>query len=623
MAALIWDKGWDWVWPKVGSAPITQGLDTEMFDRVDYPYSETFVREAVQNSLDARLDPGQPVIISFRFHRSGVSGVRPFLSEAIKLREAAGLSIPEEWLHGKIKWLTIEDFNAKGLLGNLTLRTSDFWNYWLNFGVSNKDGSGRGGRGIGRVTFLIASRMQTVIGLTRRCTDGRTVACGMSVLRLCEHQGRFRTTHAYLASEEDEPNSVFRLHDSDKFVRDLESSFAFSGYAQAPYTSGLALAIPYPHSELGPDGILASTIEHFAPAIMDGSLVVKVDSEQLDAQSIQEIANRVARKIHSDAIREDVPRYLGLIGAGLTGDLHDLTVTKPAAGLKVLRDQDWVPALQARVEAGDAVALRITLPLERNAMVTNVSIKAVIAAAPRGKAAIDRLYREGMSLPDVKARNPGELDTIIMVDDPHLATYLNLCEGKAHLDLLESTEVRAKLSERGYDTNFAVKRFVKNLPAELRKFLTREVTEPDANVFDTYFAVPTDEQGKALGKGPKGKVVKVKPVVDPPPPRIPALIVDTLADGFKIRANPKFSEWPVNFSLRIAYADGTRRPPWTKFDFQPSDLKVASQGCDVSFTDNKLQARNCEGEFSVEITGFDSNRELDTRIRSWKNAQEN
>ena len=65
-------------------------------------------------------------------------------------------------------------------------RTSDFWNYWLNFGISNKDGSGRGGRGIGRVTFLIASRLQSVIGYTRRSTDGTSAICGMSVLRAKE-----------------------------------------------------------------------------------------------------------------------------------------------------------------------------------------------------------------------------------------------------------------------------------------------------------------------------------------------------------------------------------------------------------------------------------------------------
>ncbi len=30
---------WSWIWPNVGATPIHQGLDSEMFDRTDYPYA--------------------------------------------------------------------------------------------------------------------------------------------------------------------------------------------------------------------------------------------------------------------------------------------------------------------------------------------------------------------------------------------------------------------------------------------------------------------------------------------------------------------------------------------------------------------------------------------------------
>ena len=179
-------ESWSWIWPSVGATPINQGLDSEMFDRTDYPYSETFVCEAIQNSLDARLDQSKPVIMKFTFHADGIGPRRPFLEQVMANRKAAGLDIPHEWGNGHVRWLVVEDFNSKGLGGSLTSRTSDFWNYWLNFGISNKDGSGRGGRGIGRVTFLIASRLQSVIGYTRRHPEGSSAICGMSVLRAQE-----------------------------------------------------------------------------------------------------------------------------------------------------------------------------------------------------------------------------------------------------------------------------------------------------------------------------------------------------------------------------------------------------------------------------------------------------
>jgi hypothetical protein len=150
---------WNWIWPHQGATPISEGLDSEMFDRDDYPYSETFVREAIQNTLDARLDTSKPVVISFRFHRAALGERYNFLRGALEHRISAGLPIPSEWTTTKtVEWLTIEDFNARGLAGDLADRMSDFCNYWLNFNVSNKDGSGRGGRGIGRVTFLTQIR---------------------------------------------------------------------------------------------------------------------------------------------------------------------------------------------------------------------------------------------------------------------------------------------------------------------------------------------------------------------------------------------------------------------------------------------------------------------------------
>src|SRR5690349_11614007 len=184
---------------------------------------------------------------------------------------------------------------------------SDFWNYWLNFNVSNKDGSGRGGRGIGRVTFLIASRIQAVLGFTRRVQDQRTVACGMCVLKATNDSQGLRSTHAYLAREES--RSVFQLYDSAEFHSELARAFDLDGYRSQ---TGLALIIPYPHEELSHAGILASAIEHFAPAVLGGSLVVQVDDQRLDSSTIETIAQEVGHRINSRPIREDVSRYLRL-----------------------------------------------------------------------------------------------------------------------------------------------------------------------------------------------------------------------------------------------------------------------------------------------------------------------
>ena len=420
---------WSWIWPNVGATPIHEGLDSEMFDRTDYPYSETFVREAIQNSLDARLHQDRPVRMNFTFHSDGIGPRRAFLEQVMDHRRKAGLEIPHEWSNGHVRWLVVEDFNSIGLGGSLSNRISDFWNFWLNFGLSNKDGSGRGGRGIGRVTFLIASRLQCVIGYTRRASDGSTAACGMSVLKAQTYGEDLKSTHAYLAEEE--RGNIYSLHDSPEFLDCTRSAFAFTGH-EGEHDTGLGLAILYPHSELQADGILAAAIENFAPAVMNGTLVLNVDGRVLDSDSIDEIAIEVAENLNHEGIRADATRYLGLVRHALTEAVpHKISLPKlgPNA-LEELRQTSDIGALQRRVSDGRDVVLEIAFPLERNGVTSDVYMRSAIGPAASARP-VDRLFREGMSLPDVRAGSPGELDLVTLVPEGELATYLNFCEGKA------------------------------------------------------------------------------------------------------------------------------------------------------------------------------------------------
>jgi hypothetical protein len=608
---------WTWIWPYVGATPISEGLDSEMFDRTDYPYSDTFVREAIQNSLDARLGTSKAVTISFRFHEGIVGQRQAFLEDVISFRNRAGLSVPDAWKQHKVSWITIEDFNAKGLGGSLTDRMSDFWNYWLNFGVSNKDGSGRGGRGIGRVTFLIASQIRTVLGLTRRHSDSKIVASGMSILKALPDGSRLHSTHAYLAKAENA--SIYDLYDAPEFSSALRTAFEFEGYSDTKSETGLGLAIPYPHEELQPEGVLASAIEHFAPAILTGTLVVRVNNTTLDAGTIESVAHSVATSIRTDAIRSDVGRYINLIRAGLGDPKHSLTVEDFKNGLAQLKETPLVKTLQTSATQNEIIALQVNMPLERHGKKASVSLRAVICRTPGGQLPIDRLFREGMSLPDVKAKNPGEFDLIVLVDDSALATYLNFCEGKAHLDLLESKEIKSKLEEKGYSDGYRIRRFVKRLPVDLRNLLTPDITDPDSSVFDDFFAVDDDKPGNRPGIG-RGVIDPPPPPPPPPTPKPPVLLIETLSDGFRAIANPSYTAWPVNISISMAYADGSRNPDWSEYDFSPSDLEYSGSGCDLSLNRNSLKALGCGPNTRIQVTGFDAQRELDTKIRIWKDA---
>jgi hypothetical protein len=590
-------------------------MDSEIFDSERFPNCQTLAREAIQNTLDARLDTSKPVRIKFSFHAAELGPRAAFLKDLRIRKQDCELMWPPEWDQNKISWLVVEDSNSCGLNGELEKRTSDFWNYWLNFGISNKDGKGRGGRGIGRITFVIASRLNTVIGATRRQFDGKSAGCGMSLLRPIESNDEFKCSYAYLAKAP--AGSVFSLYESETFLPELAAAFYTESYAAAG-TSGFSLIIPYPHSEITPEAIKAAAIEHFAPAIVGKSLVVEVNGDLIDDFSIDKVAMASKKFFSTPAFCDNPGAVLQLIRHSVSNPDFTLAVTDASKRLAECVNAEELQKIRQKFESADGVVLRIEVPVTRSGITTASPVQVALGRTSPGERPADGFFREGMCLPEVAARNLADISLIVQSNTGELARYLNFCEGKAHLNLLENSEVKAKLVKAMFSGSFTEKRFVRRLMDDLRLLVLPDADKPDATAFAQFFSAPSNDPKKLKQiKKPKKNII----ITDPPPPRTPVLIVETLADGFRLRANPKFDHWPVNVRVEYAYADGSPRPAWSPYDFLPKDLSIAVSGAVAhSAKENSLTCRGCDAEFEVEVSGFDARREVITNIRTFRDA---
>ena len=607
------NSSWPWKWPVVGPTPITEGLDSEIFDRDDFPYSETFVREAIQNSLDARLESSRHVRIDFRFHASECNTQRPLLQDVIKYRNQCNLPIPDDWSQNKISWLVVQDFHATGLAGDLNRRTSDFWNYWLNFGQSNKDSSGRGGRGIGRVTFLLASKIQTVIGYTRRIIDEKTPICGMTVLTPIEDddESGFLSTHAYLAASERQ--SIYRLHAGTDFYDTVIDGFNFEDYKVIPDT-GLALAIPYPHEELTRESVLAAAIENFAPTIVDGTLRLNVDGTHLDSNSINDIATEVSQYFREKSITDDPLRYLTLIGKALEQPNSDYQINLLDSSVRIddLHHRSTLAKISEHLENKKSCVVDFSIAIKQDAATTQTKLRAVAAATPEGVPPLDRFFRDGMCLPKVHAQNPQDFDLLFFAGNDLLSEYLNLCEGKAHLDLSQSKAITQKLRSNKFEPPvYRIRDLMKSLPRHLRQLLYGDLSQPDSRVFESFFSVPDGRSRprQSVSGQPTGPSTDL--VSNPR-----AFKVSRVKNGLRVATEKKFTQWPANLYAEVAYADGRRRPHWHQSDFRLEELSHKYKECGSFVAQgNVLEVRECTSKFDLVITGFDSNREV---VVSWR-----
>ena len=162
-----------------------------------------------------------------------------------------------------------------------------------------------------------------------------------------------------------------------------------------------------------------------------------------------------------------------------------------------------------------------------------------------------------------------------------------------------------------------LKRFVKGLMADLRALVLPDATKPDASIFSQFFSAPRQVDPERKKKSSKMNVV----IIDPPTPKTRVFLIDALPDGFRIRANPEYAQWPVNLRAEIAYADGSRKPSWSRHDFQINNLEIKQEGGgERTAKGNILICRECDSSFALAVQGFDQKRELVTNIRAFRNA---
>lgn len=427
------------------------------------------------------------------------------------------------------------------------------------------------------LTDRFGSAIQTVLGFTRREGDAHPHCSGMSVLKSgnfepADQAEKWRGSFAIFAQEED--GDIFQMHPTDDVAAAM-SELRMSTYSDTART-GLSLAIPFPRKELTADRIIAAAIENFAPAIARGQLVLEVDGVVVDAASLEERANSAKSEFRSEGLRDDPKGILRILSAQKSEVDFELQMDASINGSTTLAEDELRAKIREafeELENGETTNIDITVPVKR-AQATNYGKLSIrLRPTPPGGKPIDMFYRGGMLLPDVRTSNKADIDVFIFTGDDDLNSYLNFCEGKAHLDLLGNTEVKAKLAEHGFENNLRLKNFVKNLPKTLRALVQPDSSRPDATVFAKWFSVPSAPK--------KGKKKKRKKVIIPPPPRPKEkyFFVTQKEDGFEVRANPNATGWPINLRVRVAYADGRAKPKWSPHDFRIKDLNVSVKGC--------------------------------------------
>ena len=608
--------------------------------------SERLVRESLQNSLDARREGGT-VRVRYRF--SGEDGALPakdadrYLAgldlhiqadPAADDAEREAITAARACFERPMTWLTVEDFGATGLTGDIEANESkeagnDFWGFFRSVGISPKGEDSGGSWGLGKWVFPDASMINAYLGATRRTGEDRILLMGMAVLRTHAADGVKHPPYGQFAAADDSDDDAWLPLplDSDKedhrdFVLAALDDFRL-GRLDDP---GLSVVVPYPKPDLTPEAIARAVITQYFLPIVRGDLSVEIAApgertRTIDAETIASEVTDIARPASEDAHDEETPESLaGVIRlaewADRLGDGEHRQLTVPTRTNDTLAALD-LEDLRERYEREEGLAFRFVTRVQRRTAQerTPASFRLYLERAEELPQGHDYFVRGHLSIPRMDHIQRYKARVLVTVDgDSALGHMLRDSEGPAHVSW-DSHEQR--LRDHWLNGPERVQE-VRRAAARLLQRLVERPGERQLDALADLFPADPSEIHKGRKPSPRlGLGTDLSRTDGPPPPKPSPLEVSRTGTGFSVRASGRAADLTgTEWSLRFAY-DVVRGNPFRLFD------RAAQQGTpDFSLGDgvevdehsakvervagNALRFRALGDDFRIDVTGLDS-----------------
>jgi hypothetical protein len=601
-------------------------FSTEALDSL----SDALVREAIQNSLDARRrDVQVRVRIAFLPPAEAARG-------DVEARYLTGLSrhlgASGSGLRGlpdaPLDLLVIEDFGTRGLQGDpaqsededlaSSPSRNDFYFFWRNVGRSGKSAAELGRWGLGKTVFPAASRINAFFALTERADDRRRLLMGQAVLRIHKVEGRRYYPYGYFGDFEGEfATPITEPEALGRFCRDLR-------IARSPGEPGLSVVVPWPDPELSPATVLPSVVRHYFVPILAGDLAVEI----VDPSG--------TRRLEARTLSRFLPECEGSGGAGLerlvalarfaqglARDAHIRIPPPPLAAAPRWSEtafEGLESEVRAAFDAGDALAFTVPVwvkPVDAQPMLSEFDV--YLERDPSLSGADEHFVREGITVSGVRGALPKGLRTLVIARDAPLAALLGDAENPAHTEWQErSVKFRDRYRHGPYTL-----RYVRNAPREIARALVRPAAGRNEHLLRHLFSleVPTEEsviERERARSASRGSGAAARASLPALPTGASCFLLHGLTGGFRL-VGEGGSAVPRHVVVEIAY-EVRRGNPFAQY--QPPDfalgeppVRVSARGALIARQQaNSLVLRIEDPAFELSVAGFDPHRDIRVRV---------
>lgn len=624
------------------SDEVADPIQGEFFDEVADPEERrrgpaaSLVREAIQNSLDARIGSDA---VHVRFYLSAGEGMAAERARTwfaglwphLHARRTGLRNVQPE--PQACRFVVVEDFGTSGLEGDPRRGATpeegerdDFFAFFRANGLSGKAGQEGGRWGVGKSVFNRASRINTFLALSVRNSDRATHLIGRC----------FLLTHK-INADEYQPYGRFGVIEDDDFILPVEDAGVLNAFrsdfsiARDPDKPGLSVVVPYADEEISVDAIRSAVVREYFWPILAGRLTVAIGASEggmvrLDPDTLLRCAEEENR-------------------VGLGSELRSLiqfavdAQTSPESGIMTLlrpEEPRWTDSLfpegslgelARRYQRGELLVFRIPLLVrERRGTARDSSFLVYVRLDRDGQGYPPVFVRSGLVIPKARERRVRghSVHALVVIDDEGLSSMLGDAETPAHTHWSpDSRNFRDK-----YEDGAAVINFVKSAPVQIVDILSRAREERDWLALADYFPAPPQDEGLPEEDSGTDEGSETEPPPPPPPSRLPQPYrIELVSGGFRVvRDSPSDTTLPPALRVSVAY-DTTRGSALKRYhpaDFDlsrpPVRVEVAAARIAQSVR-NLLLVRLDDDDFRIDVRGFDENRDLYVKVEPVDDAE--
>jgi hypothetical protein len=602
----------DWNFEPLSPNAEEHGIsEWDQFDKEELGIDATLLREATQNSLDARDSASGQTAVRVRIEwlrdkdlaepawfAELLSPLQPHLNAAGRTPESSNYAA-----------LVVEDFGTSGLTGPTDEPgdAGNFRGFFYRHSISGKGGTAGGRWGLGKLVFARMSGWSCWFGLTARA-DGRALLMGKAAIGPRPVEGKRYPAFARWAVVDD---GLERPVEDQRILRRFQDCFRLQRKEGA---TGLSVVVPWPKSDPDLTEIRRCVLEEWAVPILRGRLVFEMQGEVIDAAAARHllpeiIGDEAARFVEAAAMAKKPAIKLPELQAYPKQDLVEERI-----------DPAILDTLRTSYSQGETVTVRVPLVVYPNHTESSRGhVDLHLAQAAAGTTPVSLRLRDDITVPRGGLLRANGVHSALLADAGPVAEFLADAEPPAH----DTWTVTGRLKEHWKYAPLTLN-LIRTVPARLHQLLAVGVERdlPDELLQFFWFEDPA---GSGSGRVRAKRQPKRTPETptDLPSPRPRQLTIDQESGGFTVRAGPGLTADLLPCQIRVSMAydleDGDPLRSWSPYDFnlgdRDGDIEVEQDGASiVELRANQLLIEARDQAFRVRVHGFDPNRDLEVRV---------